>query len=190
MKSSSSEAAANLCAWVVNTVAYNKVYKNVAPKMAAQSQATDELNDAQAKLKGVEDRVAAMQAKLASVTGSLTEATNEKNKVEAEAANCQQRLELANRLVDGLAGRTRAGASPSWSSRRRAGRWWVTRCWRRASCRTLGRSTRSSAWACGRTSGCRTSSSGPDPADGGCGSADCAGYGQRLRQVEERGAGR
>ena len=108
----SSEAAANLCAWVVNTVAYNKVYKNVAPKMAAQSQATDELNDAQAKLKAVEDRVAAMQAKLASVTGSLTEATNEKNKVEAEAANCQQRLELANRLVDGLAGEnTRWGKS-------------------------------------------------------------------------------
>ena len=99
----SSEAAANLCAWVVNTVAYNQVYKNVAPKMAAQAAATDELNDAQAKLKAVEDRVTAMQLKLATVTGSLKDATDEKNKVEAEAANCQQRLELANRLVDGLA---------------------------------------------------------------------------------------
>ena len=100
---SSSEAAANLCGWVVNSVAYNKVYKNVAPKMAAQAAATDELNDAQNKLKQVEDRVGAMQAKLASVTGSLKDATDEKQKVEAEAANCQQRLELANRLVDGLA---------------------------------------------------------------------------------------
>ena len=98
-----SEAAANLCSWVVNIVQYNMVYKNVAPKIAAQKKAAEEFDVAQAKLKVVEERVAAMQAKLKSVTDALKDATDEKNQVEAEAQMCQDRLGLAKRLVEGLA---------------------------------------------------------------------------------------
>jgi dynein heavy chain len=98
-----SEAAANLCSWVVNIVEYNNVYKNVAPKIAAQKKAAEEFDVAQAKLKVVEERVAAMQAKLKSVTDALKDATDEKNQVEAEAQSCQDRLGLAKRLVEGLA---------------------------------------------------------------------------------------
>jgi len=99
----SSEAAANLCSWVINIVEYNQTYKNVAPKMAAQAKAQEEFEQAQAKLKVVEERVAAMQAKLKTVTDALKEATDEKEQVEAEARNCQDRLGLAKRLVEGLA---------------------------------------------------------------------------------------
>jgi len=98
-----SEAAANLCAWVVNIVEYNKVYKNVAPKIAAKEKATEEYEIAESKLRVVEERVAAMQAKLKSVTDALKDATDEKNQVEAEAQMCQDRLGLAKRLVEGLA---------------------------------------------------------------------------------------
>jgi len=84
-------------------VEYNKIYKNVAPKIAAQKKAAEEFEVAQAKLRVVEERVAAMQAKLKTVTDSLKEATDEKNKVEAEAQMCQDKLSLARRLVDGLA---------------------------------------------------------------------------------------
>lgn len=100
---SSSEAAANLCNWVVNVVAYKDIHKNVAPKMAAQKKATEEYEQAQAKLKSVEEKVAAMERKLKEVTQQLTQATEEKNAVEAEAKDCQDRLVLAKRLVDGLA---------------------------------------------------------------------------------------
>mmetsp|Transcript_17270 Transcript_17270/g.33650 ORF Transcript_17270/g.33650 Transcript_17270/m.33650 type:complete len:4514 (+) Transcript_17270:154-13695(+) len=100
---SSSEAAANLCSWVVNIVAYNRIYINVAPKMASQAKAQGEYEAANAKLKAVEEKVAALQRKLKEVTDSLKAATDEKNKVEAQAASCQSRLALAKRLVDGLA---------------------------------------------------------------------------------------
>jgi len=98
-----SEAAANLCAWVVNICKYNVTYKDVAPKMAAQKKANEEYDAAMAKLRVVQEKVEAMQAKLKSVTDSLKDATDEKNRVEAEAQSCQDRLSLARRLVDGLA---------------------------------------------------------------------------------------
>jgi len=83
-----SEAAANLCSWVVNIVEYNKVYTHVAPKIAAQKKAAEEFDVAQAKLKVVEERVAAMQAKLKSVTDALKDATDEKNEASTTALHC------------------------------------------------------------------------------------------------------
>lgn len=100
---SSSEAAANLCGWVVNIVAFNTVYKQVAPKIAARTTAETDYATAAAQLKVVEDRVAAMQAKLGKVTAELKGAIDEKTAVEEEAQACQDRLALAKRLVDGLA---------------------------------------------------------------------------------------
>jgi dynein heavy chain len=99
----SSEAAANLCGWVVNIVGYNAVYKDVAPKMAARDDAERDLEAARAKLAVVEAKVADMQQKLDKVTAQLDDAEAEQRKVEDEAATCQSRLALAKRLVDGLA---------------------------------------------------------------------------------------
>ena len=98
-----SEAAANLCTWVVNIVKYNEVWKMIKPKMDAEAAAKADYDAAAAKLQIVEDKVAAMQAKLKAVTDQFERKLAEKNQVEQEARDCQDRLALAKRLVDGLA---------------------------------------------------------------------------------------
>ena len=57
---------------------------------------------AQAELAKVEAIVADVQARLRSLQESLVLATNEKLAVEAEAERCNNKLELAKRLVNGL----------------------------------------------------------------------------------------
>jgi len=98
----SSEAAANLCGWVVNIVKYNAVYKQVAPKVAARDQAAADYTEASKSLKIVQDKVALMEQKLAKVTAQLDNALAETAAVEAESKACQDRLGLAKRLVEGL----------------------------------------------------------------------------------------
>ena len=100
---SKSEAAANLCDWVVNLVGFNKIYKVVQPKVEKQKAAQAEFDAAAAKLKAVQDEVAKLQAKLQALEKSLKKATDEKDVVEAEAQKNRDRLALAKRLVDGLA---------------------------------------------------------------------------------------
>merc|ERR1719295_2016101 len=97
-----SMAAANLCVWVVATVEYNGIYKDVAPKMAAAEVAEGEHAQAMATLKKVEEQVAAKEALLKKVTDELQAAIADKNAVERDAQNCQDRLALAERLVSGL----------------------------------------------------------------------------------------
>ena len=72
-------------------------------RLRASARAEGELAEANGILKGAEEMVAAMQVKLKKATDALKEATDDKNKVEAEAENCKNRLSLANRLVNGLA---------------------------------------------------------------------------------------
>ena len=97
-----SMAAANLCVWVVAIVQYNEIYKEVAPKMAAAEVAEGEHAEAMATLKKVEEQVAAKEAQLKMVTDELQAAIEDKNAVERDAQNCQDRLALAERLVGGL----------------------------------------------------------------------------------------
>jgi len=97
-----SVAASNLCVWVVAIVQYNGIYKDVAPKMAAAREAETEHAEAMAKLKQVEEHVAAKEALLKKVTDELQDAISEKNRVEQDAQACQDRLALAERLVGGL----------------------------------------------------------------------------------------
>eukprot|EP01083_Nonionella_stella_P214893 773915_1 len=95
-------AASNLCVWVVATVQYNEIYKDVAPKMAAAAEAEKEHGEAMLILNRVEQQVAAKEALLKRVTDELQSAIEEKNRVEADAQACQDRLALAERLVGGL----------------------------------------------------------------------------------------
>eukprot|EP00466_Bigelowiella_natans_P016290 jgi/Bigna1/92928/estExt_fgenesh1_pm.C_1000004 len=99
-----SEAAANLCGWVINIVRFYKVYKDVAPKMKA-------LEEAQARAKAAADQVAELNAKVAALKAALDaavkakeDAESEKAAVEAQAKRCQDKLATADRLVGGLAG--------------------------------------------------------------------------------------
>ena len=97
-----SSAAANLVNWVLNTYKYNRIYVKVAPLMLSLEQAQASKAAAEKKLESVLKVVAKVEARVADLNKIFLEATMEKQKVEAEAAACLARLDLANRLVGGL----------------------------------------------------------------------------------------
>merc|ERR1719311_782057 len=101
MKSKSS-AAANMANWVINIVAYNTIYKKVAPLMERVRVATETKETAEAALAVVLARVAEVQAKVAQLNAEKDAAVAEKERVEAEAEACLAKLALAERLVNGL----------------------------------------------------------------------------------------
>eukprot|EP00937_MAST-01D_sp_MAST-1D-sp2_P001625 g1625.t1 len=97
-----SAAAANLATWIVNIYGFNRIYVKVKPLM-------DSLAEAQASKAAADSAKAAAQAEVAEVQAQLQEleetfkqATAEKQEVEEQAAACNARLDLANRLVGGL----------------------------------------------------------------------------------------
>ena len=108
-----SRAAANLYVWVVAIVQYNAIYKDVAPKMAAAKEAEGEHATAMTIFTRVE----------------------EKNAVERDTQACQDRMELAERLVSGLADEN------------------AMCCCRRPLCRTSAPSTCRSARSCWNDTG-------------------------------------
>jgi dynein heavy chain len=97
-----SQAAANLASWVVNIYKYNRIYVKVKPLMEALGQAKQKKAAAEASLAEAQMSVATTQAALADLRQSLLEATEEKRRVEQQAADCQTRLDLAERLTKGL----------------------------------------------------------------------------------------
>merc|ERR1719482_2362723 len=102
MKTKSS-AAANMANWVINIVAYNTIYKKVAPLMERVRVATKTKETAEAALAVVLARVAEVQAQVAKLNTEKNAAVAEKERVEAEAEACLAKLALAERLVNGLA---------------------------------------------------------------------------------------
>merc|ERR1719482_2636460 len=98
-----SSAAANLTNWVINIVGYNRIYKKVAPLMEEVRVATETKNAAEEALAIVLARVAEVEAMVAKLNAEKDAAVAEKERVEAEAAACLEKLALAERLVNGLA---------------------------------------------------------------------------------------
>ena len=99
---SKSAAAANLCNWVVNIVKYNGIYKRVKPLMDSLEIASKSKQKAEDDLAAVNEILSGIQAKLNKLQVTFRAATEEKAKVEAEAKECQDRLDLAERLINGL----------------------------------------------------------------------------------------
>jgi dynein heavy chain len=97
-----SAAAANLCTWVTAIYTYNRIYVKVKPLMDSLEAARASKAAADASLEASNQCVAAVEAKLQQLQDKFMEATEEKAKVEAEAAACLNRLGLAERLVGGL----------------------------------------------------------------------------------------
>ena len=97
-----SDAASNLCAWVISTVTYNEIYKKVKPLMEMLEKAQQEKAVAQAALDEIISIVTNLTDRLDQLQQSFLGATNEKAKVEAEAESCRARLSMAERLVFGL----------------------------------------------------------------------------------------
>ncbi|KAE9226456.1 Dynein beta chain, flagellar outer arm [Phytophthora fragariae] len=100
---SKSVAAANLCVWVVNIISFHQVFVRVKPLMDTLEKARQTKADADSELAAVQKLVVEVEGQLNMLQASFRDATNEKAKVEAEAQACQERLSLAERLVNGLA---------------------------------------------------------------------------------------
>lgn len=97
-----SQAAANLCSWVVNTITFHKIYVRVKPLMDSLEAAQQVKDAAMADLAVVEAQVAEIEDRLDALQAKFLDATTEKARVEAEASACEDRLKLAERLVSGL----------------------------------------------------------------------------------------
>jgi len=98
-----SAAAAGLCSWVVNIVSYFKVYCQVEPKRLALEAANAQLAAAQEKLKVIQNKISALEEALGKLTAEFEKATGEKLRCQQEAEATNKTIELANRLVGGLA---------------------------------------------------------------------------------------
>ncbi|XP_047143157.1 dynein beta chain, ciliary isoform X1 [Hydra vulgaris] len=98
-----SGAAAGLCAWVVNIVTFYRVFCDVEPKRKALAQANSDLAVAEEKLSKIKAKIKELDANLAELTASFEQATSAKLRCQKEAERTSKTIELANRLVGGLA---------------------------------------------------------------------------------------
>lgn len=98
-----SAAAAGLCAWTCNIVMFYKVFCDVEPKRLALDQANQQLAAAQDKLRTIQNKINALEEALAKLTAEFERATAEKLRCQQEAEATNKTIELANRLVGGLA---------------------------------------------------------------------------------------
>ena len=96
-------AASGLCSWAINIMKYYEVFCEVEPKRIALAQANADLSSAREKLKNIKSKIAALEADLAKLTAEFEKATAEKLKCQEEADMTAKTIELANRLVGGLA---------------------------------------------------------------------------------------
>ncbi|NWR90162.1 DYH9 protein, partial [Furnarius figulus] len=98
-----SAAAAGLCSWVVNIVRFHEVFCEVQPKRQALSRANAELASAQDKLGTIKAKIARLDKNLGRLRAQFAKATSDKLRCQEEAAATAGTIELANRLVGGLA---------------------------------------------------------------------------------------
>jgi dynein heavy chain len=98
-----SEPAANLCDWLNNVVEYNRIFKIVTPLKQAAAEADKEAGEKKAELEIVLEKVRVINEKVQELKDKLAEAEAKAAKVEADAQILINQLDLANRLVNGLA---------------------------------------------------------------------------------------
>uniref|UniRef100_A0A8C0VGU9 Dynein axonemal heavy chain 17 n=1 Tax=Cyanistes caeruleus TaxID=156563 RepID=A0A8C0VGU9_CYACU len=100
---SKSTAAAGLCSWCLNMVRFYEVHCIVKPKRQAVADADAELAEAQQRLSRIKSKIVALNANLENLTAQFEKATAEKIKCQQEADETNKVINLANRLVGGLA---------------------------------------------------------------------------------------
>ena len=96
-------AAGGICAWVVNIVQFYYIFCDVEPKRKALAGANAELAAAEEKLSKIKAKITELDENLADLTANFERATSEKLKCQQEAESTAKTIELANRLVGGLA---------------------------------------------------------------------------------------
>ncbi|XP_039947795.1 dynein beta chain, ciliary [Bactrocera tryoni] len=100
---SKSAAAAGLCSWVININRFYDVYLIVEPKERALVEAEQELKDARDKLQALNDRLLELEEQLNVLQMEYDEALAKKQKCQDEADKTAFTIDLANRLIGGLA---------------------------------------------------------------------------------------
>jgi len=98
-----SKAAASLCKWALAVCSYNKVYKYVKPLEDSAKEAKNTADTKLEELKVVQEKVAGIVAKVNELKDQLAGAEAKKRSVEEKAEALNNKLDLANRLVGGLA---------------------------------------------------------------------------------------
>ncbi|CAF3056070.1 unnamed protein product [Rotaria socialis] len=96
-------AASGLCAWAINIVQYYRVYCEVEPKRLAAEQATEELRQTEEQFNATQAKLARLQAALQALKDQYEAAQNEKDECQRAADQTTYTINLANRLVGGLA---------------------------------------------------------------------------------------
>ncbi|XP_058061407.1 LOW QUALITY PROTEIN: dynein beta chain, ciliary-like [Anopheles bellator] len=96
-------AAAGLCAWVINIHKFYEVYQVVEPKQRALNEAQSELKAAQDKLMELTSKITELEEKLSVIEAAFNNALAEKQKCQDEADKTAFTIDLAHRLVNGLA---------------------------------------------------------------------------------------
>ncbi|XP_076235061.1 dynein beta chain, ciliary [Calliopsis andreniformis] len=100
---SKSQAAAGLCSWVKNIMVFHYINETVKPLRAALAQANAELKAAMDHLNALRARLAELQKVLDVLGEKMNAALAEKQKCQDEADATALTIDLANRLVNGLA---------------------------------------------------------------------------------------
>nr|XP_012153585.1 PREDICTED: dynein beta chain, ciliary-like [Megachile rotundata] len=100
---SKSQAAAGLCSWVKNIMVFHYINETVKPLRAALAQANAELKAAMDHLTSLRTRLSELQKMLDILGERMNAALAEKQKCQDEADATALTIDLANRLVNGLA---------------------------------------------------------------------------------------
>ncbi|KQS52177.1 uncharacterized protein Dere_GG12117, isoform B [Drosophila erecta] len=98
-----SVAAAGLCAWVINLHRYHQVFLIVGPKQQALQDSHQELLEARERLQYLKAKINNLEAKLAEIQAEFENAVAEKQRCQREADKTAFTIDLAHRLVNGLA---------------------------------------------------------------------------------------
>ncbi|GET87016.1 dynein heavy chain, putative [Leishmania tarentolae] len=96
-------AAAGLCKWAIGMNRYHVVRCEVRPKEERLAEAQQRLVSSRAALKKIQDKVGDLKAKLGALVSQYDEAVAEADAIEAKAKKTQMKMNLAQRLVTGLA---------------------------------------------------------------------------------------
>lgn len=97
-----SAAAGGLCDWIINITAYNDVVVSVEPKKLAVAEAKATLEAANKKKEEVDILVAKLNGELQVLLDAYDKVMKEKNDAMAAAEKCQNKMDLATRLVSAL----------------------------------------------------------------------------------------
>eukprot|EP00003_Mantamonas_plastica_P006669 TRINITY_DN1548_c0_g2_i8.p1 TRINITY_DN1548_c0_g2~~TRINITY_DN1548_c0_g2_i8.p1 ORF type:complete len:4445 (-),score=1771.15 TRINITY_DN1548_c0_g2_i8:52-13386(-) len=98
-----SSAAGGLWVWLTSIINFNTISKKVDPLQEALDEATAELNQSEENLKAIKRKVDNLNQQLEKLTERFQRAREDKVATEQEAAEYQMKLDLARRLINGLA---------------------------------------------------------------------------------------